>query len=177
VTFIGNSLACEVCWKSYAESPNVSSIQTSSHFKSQSSMSLSKAFTLAFFGSHLLRSFLPGSAPDFELRHQVAEVRRDVALISRTFELAESTGELCDWKLWRSDTFLKLTLAFDLVVVVGLAWWRCGNSSTKSRSKALPDDSESDEELEVPAKPVAIADSLQSGPCRPSDRGIRPSPP
>ena len=146
--------------------------------------------------SHVVRSVLFGHA-DPLVHAQLEQLRLDVRAMSRSIILHESEGELCDWKLWRSDVFLKCTILFDVLLVVFLVWWYHISSHHYLRqqrkqplalpgydisgSRALPSEDPPSAAafdcdfagLAFPAPAPAAAKAI-GRPGRPSDFGFRP---
>ena len=149
-----------------------------------------------FLASHVVRTFVFGSA-DPVIVAQLEQLRFDVQAMARSILLQKSEVDVCDWKLWRSDVFLKLTVVFDVVLIACLVWWYCTSLPRfqprqfmqpialpgfgTSGSSDPPDDSahpagarSSDLPgllLLAPA-PAAVKGSGRPG--RPSDFGLRP---
>ena len=129
--------------------------------------------------------------------HQLEQLRVDVQAMSRAIILQKSEVELCDWKLWRSDAFLKFTILFDLMLVVSLVWWYCSSLSRAQQRQfkqplALPFSAASGSSdppaldthlaatlsadlagLRLPVSAPAAAKAV-GRPGRPSDFGFRP---
>ena len=77
-----------------------------------------------FLASHVACSLVFGSADPLVVA-QLEQLRLDVQSMARAILLQKSEGDLCDWKLWRTDVFLKFTILFDLLLVACLVWWYC----------------------------------------------------